>query len=292
MTLFAQTVRPVGQAAIGRNVVALTVVLFVFIVLWSDASVGQLAGLGDIYTTRAVVTGKDERNRPLGFKLCFEDVLVKVSGDASILSDRRLEVLAAVAGQYVSAFYYRDRFAGKPVHDEQGTYDRPHFLTCHFDQQKIDRVLKILGRKPWLGHRARLVMLLRVHGRTNSGLLSSDGSFDPDMREALVNAAERYGLAVNLPSAATLEGNQINIDTAESIPPDRLLRIAELSDGELPLVGDLRWSDAALGWVASWSLAVNGQGHRWSVSGVNYDEAFRNAVRGAARLLSSNGEPM
>jgi len=65
MTLSAQTVRPVGQAAIGRNVVGLTVALCVFIVLWSDASVGQLGGLDDIYTTRAVVTGKDERNRPL-----------------------------------------------------------------------------------------------------------------------------------------------------------------------------------------------------------------------------------
>jgi hypothetical protein len=67
---------------------------------------------------------------------------------------------------------------------------------------------------------------------------------------------------------------------------------AELSDGELPLVGDLRWSDAALGWIANWRLAVNGRGHRWSVSGVNYDEAFRNAVRGAARLLSGNGGPL
>ena len=292
MTLSAQTVRPVGQAAIGRNVVGLTVALCVFIVLWSDASVGQLGGLDDIYTTRAVVTGKDERNRPLGFKLCFEDVLVKVSGDASIMSDRRIEALAAVAGQYVSTFYYRDRFEGKPVHDEQGTYDRPHFLTCQFDPQKIDGVLKMLGRKPWLGHRARLVMLLSVHGRTNSGLLSSDGSFDPDMREALANSAQRYGLTLNLPSAAMLEGNQINIDTAESTQPDRLLRLAELSDSELPLVGDLRWSDAALGWVASWSLAVNGQRHRWSVSDVNYDEAFRNAVRGTARILSGNGEPM
>jgi hypothetical protein len=292
MTPFAQTVRPVGQAAIGRNVVGLTVALCVLIVLWSDASVGQLGGLDDIYTTRAVVTGKDERNRPLGFKLCFEDVLVKVSGDASIMSDRRIEALAAVAGQYVSTFYYRDRFEGKPVHDEQGTYDRPHFLTCQFDPQKIDGVLKMLGRKPWLGPRARLVMLLSVHGRTNSGLLSSDGSFDPDMREALANSAQRYGLTLNLPSAAMLEGNQINIDTAESTQPDRLLRLAELSDSELPLVGDLRWSDAALGWVASWSLAVNGQRHRWSVSGVNYDEAFRNAVRGAARILSGNGEPM
>jgi hypothetical protein len=135
-------------------------------------------------------------------------------------------------------------------------------------------------------------MVLSVHGRTNSGLLSRDGSFDPDMREALANAAQRYGLTVNLPGAAMLEGNQINIDSAESTPPDRLLRLAELSDSELPVVGDLRWSDAALGWVANWNLAVNGQYHRWSVSGVNYDEAFRNAVRGAARILSGNGEPI
>jgi hypothetical protein len=78
----------------------------------------------------------------------FEDVLVKVSGDATILSDRRFEALAAVAGQYVSTFSYRDRLEGKPVHDEQGTYDRPHFLTCQFDPQKIDGVLKMLGRKP------------------------------------------------------------------------------------------------------------------------------------------------
>jgi uncharacterized protein len=272
--------------------VGLTIALCVFIVFWTNASIAQPGSLDDIYTTRAVVTGKDERNRPLGFRLCFEDVLVKVSGDASIVKDRRFEALAAVAGQYVSTFSYRDRLEGKPVHDEQGTHDRPHFLTCQFDPQKIDGVLKTLGRRPWLGHRPRLVMLLVVHGRTNNGILSSDGAFDPDMREALASAAQRYGLTINLPSVATLQGNQINIDTAEITPADRLSRVAELSDSELPLVGDLRWSDAALGWVVNWRLVVNGRRHRWSVSGVNYDEAFRNAVRGAARVLSGNGEPL
>jgi uncharacterized protein len=292
MPLFNQTIRPVGQPPMSRSAVRLTLALCTLMVLWSDASIARPDGLDDIYTTRAVVTGKDERNRPLGFRLCFEDVVVKVSGDATIVSDRRFEALAAVAGQYVSTFSYRDRLEGKPVHDEQGTHDRPHFLTCQFDPQKIDGVLKTLGRKPWLGHRPRLVMFLVVHGRTNDGILSSDGAFDPDMREALANAAQRYGLTVNLPSVATLQGNQINIDTAETIPVDRLLRVAELSDGELPLVGDLRWSDAALGWVVNWRLAVNGRRHRWSVSGVNYDEAFRNAVRGTARLLSGKGEPL
>jgi hypothetical protein len=270
----------------------LTIVLGVFILLWTDATIAQPGSLGDLYTTRAVVTGQDERNRPLGFRLCFEDVVVKVSGDASILSDRRFATVAANAGQYVSTFSYRDRFEGKPVHDEQGTYDRPHFLTCQFDRQKIDDVITTLGRKPWLGHRPRLVMVLAVHGRVNSGILSSDGVFDPDMREALANAAQRYGLTVNLPSVAALNDNQISIDTAAISPGRPLSRIAGASGSELPLVGDLRWSDAALGWVANWSLEVNGQRHRWSVSGVNYDEAFRNAVRGAARVLSGSGEPL
>ena len=271
--------------------IKLTIALSVFIVLWTDFSIAQPDSVDDVYTTRAVVTGKDERNRPLGFRLCFEDVLVKVSGDASIVSDRRFDNLASSAGQYVSTFSYRDRLEGKPVHDEQGTYDRPHFLTCHFDPQKIDSVLKALGRKPWLRHRPRLVMLVTVHGRTNSGILSGDGAFDPDMREALANAAQRYGLTVSLPSVATLQSNQIRVDTATITSGDRLLRITEMSDSELPLVGDLRWSDAALGWVATWSLDASGRPYRWSVRGVNYDEAFRSAVRGAAGVLSGSRKP-
>jgi uncharacterized protein len=121
--------------------VELTIALWAFVVLWITASIAQRDSLDDAYTTQAVVTGKDERNRPLGFRLCFEDVLVKVSGDASVKSDSRFENLAAGAGQYVSTFSYRDRLEGKPVHDEQGTYDRPYFLTCQFDPQKINGVL-------------------------------------------------------------------------------------------------------------------------------------------------------
>ena len=185
--------------------VKLTIALWVFAALWTDVSIAQPDSLDDIYTTRAVVTGKDERNRPVGFKLCFEDVLVKVSGDRTIVNHSRFETIAANAGQYILTFSYRDRLEGKPVHDEQGTYDRPFFLTCHFDPQKIDGVLKMLGGKPWLGHRPRLTMLVIVHGRTNNGILSSDGAFDPDMREALTNAARRYGLTVGLPSITTLQ---------------------------------------------------------------------------------------
>jgi len=265
----------------------IAIALEAFVILWPGPSTAQPGSLDDLYTTRAIVTGSDERNRPLGFSLCFEDVLVKVSGDPNVVKDARFGTLVANAGQYISKFSYRDRFEGKPVHDEQGTHDRPHFLTCQFDPQKIDGVLKTLGWKPWLGHRPRLLMLLVVRGARSRDILSSDGAFDPDMREALANAAQRYGLTITLPSVVTLQSKQITFNTAGA----RLLRIAEASGAELPIVGSLIWSDAALGWVATWKLEASGHHYRWSVSGVNYDEAFRNAVRGAARVLSGNGRP-
>ena len=84
--------KPAGQQTIGRDTLKLTFALWAFAVLWTDASIAQPDSLDDVYTTRTVVTGKDERNRPLGFKLCFEDVLVKASGDASIVSDSRFEL--------------------------------------------------------------------------------------------------------------------------------------------------------------------------------------------------------
>jgi hypothetical protein len=64
-----------------RYLVRLAIALGALVVLGTDASITQPDSLDDIYTTRTVVTGQDERNRLLGFRLCFEDVLIKVSGD-------------------------------------------------------------------------------------------------------------------------------------------------------------------------------------------------------------------
>ena len=50
-----------GQQAIGRDAFKLTLALWALVVLWSDASIAQPNSLDDVYTTRAVVTGKDEK---------------------------------------------------------------------------------------------------------------------------------------------------------------------------------------------------------------------------------------
>lgn len=248
--------------------------------------------LDDIYTAQAVVTGKDKRNRPLGFKLCFQDVLVRASGDVTILDSKRVPALAARAGDYVDSFSYFDRLSGRPLHDEQGSYDRPHFLTCHFSSAKIDNVLASLGRRTWKGKRPTLAMIVIVRGRTRDGVLSKDGEFDPDMRESLGNAVQRYGLNVVLPAAEPLRANGVTPTAGPKLVQEKAEALAKVAGADQPLIGDLVWSDKAHGWIATWRIAARGRTFVWSASGINYDEAFRVALRGAMRALSGNGAPV
>jgi len=258
-----------------------------------NASARELHQPTDFYTGRTIVTGTDMRDRPTGFRTCLEDVLVKTTGDQRLLQDPRVQALGATAGDFVAHYDYFDRMSDIPVHDEQGTNDRPYYLTCVFDQAKIDGALAKLGHKAWTDMRPPLTLVMAVHGFGKSGILTSDGDFAfPDMRISLAYAAERYGMIVGLPSEHALAANQIATESLTTMPIEHLTRVAQRSGGALPLVGTLDWSDADLGWVGHWTL-VDGQGrrHQWAAKGVKFDEAFRNAVRGAAQILSGNGEP-
>jgi hypothetical protein len=245
----------------------------------------------DTYTARTIVTGKDERNRPAGFRMCFADVLVRASGDYRLAGDKRVPKLAVHAADYITSFSYRDRLEGKPLGDEQGTYDRPHYLTCKFDPTKIDVILKKLGRKPWTGRHPHLVLVVAVHGRKASGMLTGDGPLDPDMRESLDAAAIRYGMTVELPSVAALQKENITLDTVPKASAAALKNVAASSKADLAVRGDLTFKESALGWIATWDFEAGGKRVHWSVRGVNYDAAFRNAVEGVMLALSGNGEP-
>ena len=62
--------------------------------------------------------------------------------------------------------------------------------------------------------------------------------------------------------------------------------IAKESGGDALLTGTLVWTEAALGWTAHWQLAWRGREQRWQISGVSFDDAFRDAIDRAVLVLS------
>ena len=252
---------------------------------------GAMAADDDLYRAQTVVTGQGEPNRIIGFGACLEDVLIKVSGQPMLASDRRLAGYKSRASEFVSSFDYHDQYAGKPHHDEQGTRDRPYDLTVAFDRNRIDGILAELGLKPWRSQRPALgVFVGMLHGPKDF-IVTSDGPQSDLQRDALAAAAGKRGMRVVLPDTAALTSANVTAAGLLKMPTAQLSSIVAPQGGEAILVGQLVWDDNDLGWTTQWRMAWRGKDYKWQFRGVTFDEAFRRGVGGAAQVLSGNGDP-
>jgi uncharacterized protein len=249
----------------------------------------RAAAASDLYRATAFVTGEGEAERARGIALCLDEVLVKVSGDPGISRDPALAQLQAQAGGIVTGFDYHDRMSGIPVHDEQGTRERPFDLTVAFDPAKIDAALGRLGRAPWREPRPRLAVLLGVRDATASYVLAEDGARGLGQRQSLAQTAARRGIALALPKTALLDARRLTYAGLAAAPAKRLDALAHASGGDAALSGTLVWTEAARGWTARWHLAWQGRERRWQIGGVSFDDAFRNGIDRAVALLSGHG---
>jgi uncharacterized protein len=221
----------------------------------------------------------------------MEDVVVRVSGDYRLVRSGKARAMIDGAAEYVAAFKYRDLYEGIPVHDEQGTHDRPHELTVDFDKGKVDAALASLGSRPWLDPRPRLTVILGVKNSKGRFLLSADAEQGFYMRDSFAASSKRIATPIVFPTQAAIGAAAVTEETLAHADMAALEKLAKEAGGDNALAGIISWSDADRGWIAEWRLVVDGKTYGWRISGVSFDDAFRNALRGAAQVLSGNGEP-
>jgi len=248
----------------------------------------------DLYRAQTIVTGTGEANRLVGFADCLVDVLVKVSGVQNIADNARaakLTTFKSNAKDLVGAFSYHDQMSGIPIHDEQGTRDRPYDLTVDFDPDKISGVLDALGLKPWLAHRPTLAVFASVQQGAANFVVAADGDRGDLQRDSVLAAAAKYGMSVALPKLAMLDKSRIDAASLARTSPATLAPVAAEQGAEAVLIGRLAWDARALAWTGQWQMDWQNKPHRWQARGATYDDVFRRGVGGVAQLLSGNGEP-
>jgi len=250
-----------------------------------------MAAAADLYRAQTIVTGQGEANRIIGFASCLEDVLIKVSGALNLAGDPRLAAYKSRAADFVSAYRYHDQMSGTPTRDEQGTRDRPYDLIVDFDETKIGDLLSALGLKPWPSHRPVLAVLVEMEQGARKYIVTSDAKQSDLQRESLVAAAAKRGMSIVLPDAAALTTSNIAGADVMAMPPSALASRTAGQGADVILVGRLVWVDSELGWATEWQMDWQSRPHRWQARGINFDEAFRRGIGGAAQILSGNGDP-
>jgi hypothetical protein len=178
-----------------------------------------------------------------------------------------------------------------PIHDEQGTRDRPFDLFCVFNRTGVDALLASLHEKPWTAPRPRLAVFLGVHHGPQTYVLARDGAQGQDQRASLRQEAEKRGMPVVLPDAAQIAALHLSASGLARSGPRHPEAAAKAAGGDLALSGSLIWSDKILGWVCRWRLYGPRRSWTWRVRGVSFDEAFRSGVGGAELILSGHPPP-
>lgn len=240
------------------------------------------AEVGELYRGQAIVTGTHEPERTRGFRLALSDVIIKLTGDARLEGSDKLAVLLDTPHQFVKDFEYEDRMKDIPVHDEQGTRERPHFLRVRFKPAVIDAQLNKLGLVKWNPNRPMLAVWLAVRTARGVYVLERDGADGYGQRAVIVETARRRGLPITLPAAGR---HDVRYDDVVAGDSAKLRRASPAAEGLLVAVLSIVPSGY---WDIALRLDYRGRSRRWTLRNVSFDAALRNGLHTAALVLSGN----
>lgn len=254
----------------------------IFVLLFAlTLAMASAAAVTDLYHAVAYVTGTEEPERTRGFRSALTDVVIKVTGDHRLAGSGLLKPLLARPHGFVERFEYEDRMKGIPVHDEQGTRERPHFLRVQFSAAKVDQALHELGLKKWSADRPVLAIWLGVHTALEKYVLSANGDRGYGQRAVFEETARRQGIPIVLPRQ--LESSI----TFGDIASQNLDKLAAASgDADAVLLGTL-----ILGGSGRWDiqrvLRQQGRSSSWGTQGVSFDSAIKDGLQHSALILSN-----
>jgi len=249
------------------------------------ATAARATTVTDLYKAQTYVTGQSnlpERQR--GFRDALSEVLVKLTGDIGIKSDPRLQQALAGVESYVVRFEYEDRMKGIPIHDEQGTRDRPFFLRVWLDPVKTDALVASLGRRKWSAERPSLLVLVAVRDLAGHYLLDQQVERGYGQREAFRSTADRFGLPILLPAGSGDPAKVTYADVAApQLPAIAAAKAAFRADA---LLRGTMTVNAKGYWSTGWTLDHGGARKSWHVDNTTFDRAIARSMATVARTLA------
>ena len=229
----------------------------------------------DLYDVEFPVPDQGRQVRNAVFTKGLEEVLIRVSGNRSVLK----EIKPASASAYVQQYSYQE----KPSDQERGDGSRlrttepaavSYILKVQYNAGKIIKLLRDNGQPVWGEHRSEAVIWVAVRDGSNRYVLKDgDASL---IKAAVTQSANRRGLPVIWP-INDLEDQQrldfTDIWAAFSGP----VRAASKRYGKGPaIVGRLSWTGSE--WKGDWSLFIESASQSWSLSGSDYNAVISEGI--------------
>lgn len=205
-----------------------------------------------LYAGEAPVPDQSDEARAAGMSAALAQVVVKLTGDANVVSRDTVAKALTEAERYAQRYSYR-----QDVVTENGQPAVKLALVAQFDRGAVDRLLRDFGLKSFSGARPPVLTFLVTDDGGEPRLILDAAK--PEASALLANAQQR-GLNLVLPNLSEDQAI-IGAQTAWSGDVAALMPMAARLQTNLVLIGQLR----RLGeqWSARWTLSDGSTPQSW-----------------------------
>ncbi|MDX2263567.1 MAG: DUF2066 domain-containing protein [Hyphomicrobiales bacterium] len=228
----------------------------------------------DLYACETAATPGDTENAML--RRCLEEVVVRVTGDASLAGSRRISPILDTA----------EGFIGGGLRPDAAPPGAPPPATRRFvfEKDKLDPAIEAFGFNIWPAKRPLTAVFMEVIEPKGRAILDATGPGHADLRGKLQSPANQRGVPILLPSGQAAAAIAPGVSASEI---DVLAAAAKALGADAVLFGSLRAEGDGY-WSAALTLLWIGQDlQTWESVGVTAEAALRDAVERAAKIYSN-----
>jgi hypothetical protein len=239
----------------------------------------------NLYDVEFPVPDQGSQVRSAAFSKGLEQVLIRVSGNRSIMQD----INPGSAASYVQQFSYvevRD--------DEKSAVASPatvpataaisYLLKLQYNAGKIINLLRENGQPVWGEHRSEAVVWMAVRDGANRYILKdNDASLLKDSVEA---SMARRGLPLLWPIYDLKDQQQLGFTDVWAAFAQPVTAASKRYTRGPAIVGRLSWSGKE--WQADWALFVERSAYSWSLSGSDYNTLIAEGIDLAADEIGNH----
>lgn len=250
-------------------------VFFIILLLTQSAFAVQVAHL---YSASVPIISQSEQARSQAIQQAFQQVLIKVSGNASILRTDAVVKHLKEANNYLQAYTFQSIPSGNQTQ---------LFLTSTFNEKAIDDLLTQGDQSIWGINRPLVLIWLVINQGQNETQI--DNPVASDNHNPIVQSLEQQANNIGLPIMfPILDITDIQALSGADVWQANLSKIMQASSrygANAILLG--RVSQSALGWQGNWLLLNNGKESTWTSQGKALNPVLGMGISLSAEVLAS-----
>jgi hypothetical protein len=228
-----------------------------------------------LFEAEVVVSDQTPEQRGVALKAALGEVLVRVTGQASVLETPAVRALLDGPEQLVQQY----RYFSEPNQD-------PPLLKLwvRFDGDAIRQTLQQQGVAYWGGERPDTLVWLAVEDSGNRYVVSADDT--SEVRRQVAAAARTRGVPVLFPLMDLEDQAQVRYADIWGGFFDKVISASQRYNPPAILIGRLNRMPSG-GWASRWQLEMGGKTRSWSDSHPQLDALARQGIDELADVQAS-----